>query len=367
MIAIKSDLIPVYDLGDLYSSQDVHIDAESASGTAPSVTKFEQAFVRTFDGISYAVATSSGSSAIVAALWAHGVRRGDYVAVPDYTILSVATSCSLLGAVPVSIQIEHQTLGMDFDTLEECLKKLPIKAVVLCHLFGMKNRDSDKIYNLCHRQSISIIDDCSQSMIDETGRLISSGDKSSKVASLYFNKMITAGEGGVIYGCSPEVSSLAKSFVNLGFGSEAERFNHLHAGFNFRMSGLAAQLACYSLSILDRIVDQKKRIKALYLSHLCDVTIPAFANSPALLWMFPVVLYSTEEKRELVARAYNQFQTRDFYTPLSLQPSLRGELISFVPDTDKHQFLLSSVYIPSGLGLSGEEISRISKCVKVIQ
>lgn len=360
----SESIIPVYDLGDIYADKSILIDSLAASGTSPTVDAFEKTFGELLSNLPHAVATSSGSSAIVVALWALGIKRGDKVAIPDYTILSVATACLLIGAIPVVIPIEKTTLGMDGEALEACVKQHNVKAVILCHLFGVKNQNSSHVYECAHHNKIHVIDDCSQALIDENFVPIQSGESSVVVSSLYFNKLVTSGEGGVVLTSSQKIAEKAKSFSNLGFGSGEKRFSHENSGFNFRISGLAAQLGSFSLSIIDQVIEKKIEIKNKYNEYLCNRTLPALNEGEVLLWMYPFIINTEDEKRVFLKLTNEKIQVRSFYTPISRQAVLAEDIISLVPPKFDYGYVAHSFYIPSGLGLDSDKISFISNILK---
>ena len=99
------------------------IESTFISGTSPSVNELKKSFSRQY-GLKHCTATSSGSTAIEAALSALGVSAGDEVILPSFTIITCATSILRLKATPVVVDVENETFGIDFNNI---LKHIPQK------------------------------------------------------------------------------------------------------------------------------------------------------------------------------------------------------------------------------------------------
>ncbi len=113
----------------------------------------------------YAVGVASGTDAILLALMASGVGRGDRVITTPFTFFSTAGSISRLGAVPVFVDIDPRTYNIDTGALERLLKRSSkgIKGIIPVHLFG-QCASMDRIRSLARSRSITVIEDAAQSL-----------------------------------------------------------------------------------------------------------------------------------------------------------------------------------------------------------
>jgi len=146
----------------------------------------------------YAIAVQSGTAAIHAALKALGVTSKDGVVTPNYSCISNLSSINQLNAKKIIVEIENETLGLDFNELKIAWKKYKPKVVQIVHVYGHPARDTLKIINFCKKKKIKVIEDASEALGSQIGKnkVGSFGDIS--VFSIRSEKMIGCGEGGVI-------------------------------------------------------------------------------------------------------------------------------------------------------------------------
>ena len=112
------------------------------------VSKFEKAFARA-NGARYGLCVTNGSSALKTALRAIGIDYGDEVIVPPYTFIATATSCLVVGAIPVFVDIDPQTYNIDPSRIEEAITERT-KAIMPVHIGGCP-ADMDSILGIAQR------------------------------------------------------------------------------------------------------------------------------------------------------------------------------------------------------------------------
>ena len=275
-------MIPVY-TNDRFAIDSKKLDTQFISGTGPYHKKLEKQFQAKFN-IKHVALASSGSAAIQALLHGLGITSGDKVIVPNFTIFTVAVACRNLGAIPVAVPVTLHDLGYCVDSLSKALEITKPRAVICCHLFGLVQKTIMDVRSLCQANNVPILDDCSQTLLDENCKFLFD-DSEHIAASMYFNKLISAGEGGAIFSKSEEVQQRASAYIDLGKLPPNRRFSHELPCFNFRMHGIGAQIAIQSLRDNRKIIETKRTIKANYSENLFDFTIKEFGESNALLWM----------------------------------------------------------------------------------
>jgi len=125
----------------------------------------------------------------------------------------------------------------------------------------------DKIINICKKNKIIIIEDAAE-MVGQTykGRPCGSfGDIS--IISLYANKHITTGEGGMILTNKRKIHEKACSLRNLSFGTK-NRFNHDDIGWNYRFTNMQAALGLSQLKRIKNIIKTKKKLETIIIINL---------------------------------------------------------------------------------------------------
>ena len=179
---------------------------------------FEKKFIN-FLGLKYGMAVQSGTSSIHVALKAAGVKKGDHVITPNYTCVSNLSCISQCNGIPVIVEVENDTLGLDYELVKKAIKLYKPKVLQLVHVYGFPARDTLKIVRLCKKKKIIVIEDSSESFGSEiNGKKIGTfGDINA--TSIRSEKMIGVGEGGIL------------SFLNKTLYEKALLFASRHAPY----------------------------------------------------------------------------------------------------------------------------------------
>jgi perosamine synthetase len=158
---------------------------------------FEKKFTK-FLGTKYTVAVQSGTAALHTALKALGVKQGDKIIIPNYTCVSNISVISQLNAVPIIVEVEKDSFGIDVNDLEKTIKKFKPKVLQIVHVYGYPAKNTIKIIKLCKKYNVKILEDSSESLGAKiNGKKVGNfGDIS--IFSIRSEKMIGVGEGGVI-------------------------------------------------------------------------------------------------------------------------------------------------------------------------
>lgn len=233
----------------------------------PRVKAFEEEFAR-MCGVKYAIATTSGTTALHVALLAHGIGDGDEVITSPFTFIASANSILYTGARPVFVDIDSKTFNIDPNKIEKAITK-KTKAIMPVHLFGLPC-DMDPIMELAKRYNLIIIEDACQSHGAEyKGKKV--GSFGTGAFSLYPTKNITSAEGGMITTNDPVIAEKCNVIRQHGM---RRRYYHDELGFNFRMTDVHAAIGLAQLRKLERF-NEARIANAAYLSaNLRGVEVP---------------------------------------------------------------------------------------------
>ena len=160
----------------------------------PRVAEFEKQFAAVC-GTKYAVATSSGTTALHLAMLAHGIGPGDEVITTPFTFIASVNSILYAGATPVLVDIEEDTFNIDPQAVEKAITPRT-KAILCVHLFGHLC-DMDALQAIADKHGLVIIEDACQSV----GGLYkgkAAGSFGTGTFSLYATKNVMSVEGGMI-------------------------------------------------------------------------------------------------------------------------------------------------------------------------
>jgi perosamine synthetase len=335
------------------------------SSEGPFVAQFEEKFAARV-GRKHGIAVCNGSAALDAAVAALGIGKGDEVILPAFTIISCAAAIVRAGAVPVVVDSDPRTWNLEVSQLEAKITART-KAIMVVHIYGLPV-DMDPVLALARKHGLKVIEDAAEAhgQAYKERPCGSLGDIST--FSFYPNKHITTGEGGMIVTDDAALAGKCRSLKNLCF-MPRKRFVHEELGWNFRLTNLQAALGLAQLETLDRHVARKREMGRRYtelLGGLPDVQLPLPRTSYAenIYWVYGLVLgdshpFDAEEAmRRLGAR---QIGTRPFFWPMHEQPVFRKMgLFQGVRCPVAERLARRGFYVPSGLGLSKEEIAVVA-------
>jgi perosamine synthetase len=333
------------------------------SSEGPFIKEFEEKF-STYIGRKFGVAVSSGSGALDIAVQALKIGRGDEVIMPTLTIISPAQSVVRAGATPVLVDSDPLTFNMDVTQIEAKITSRT-KAIMVVHLYGLPV-DMDPILELCKKYKLYLIEDAAE-MHGQTYRgkkCGSFGDIS--IFSFYPNKHITTGEGGMILTDDPELAERSRKLRNLAFEPKGRRFVHHELGWNYRMTNLQAALGLAQLEKIEEHVTKKRWVGNAYQKELTGIRgfqLPIAQTEYAenIYWVFSLVADTQELCEGTVAKLNTAgIGTRPFFWCMHEQPVFKdiglfaGEKYPVAEKLARNGF-----YIPSGLGLSQDDINQV--------
>ena len=216
-------------------------------------------------GVRHALATSSGSGALICALKAIGIGPGDEVIVPAYTFIASFSSIIQTGGIPVLTEID-ESLNIDPADIERRLTK-KTKAVMPIHMLG-NACDMDAIMGLAGKHGLPVIEDaCQANGGSYKGRKLGTIGRIGAF-SLNIFKTVTAGDGGLVATDDEALYKLAFGFHDQGHSplrAGVEVGERSVLGMNFRMNELTGAVALAQLRKMPRIVatlrEKKKKFK----------------------------------------------------------------------------------------------------------
>jgi dTDP-4-amino-4,6-dideoxygalactose transaminase len=213
----------------------------------------ERDFARHCD-VAHCVASSSGTSSLLMALHAIGLRPGDEVLTPAYTFVATYSAVIFAGGIPVLTEID-ESLTMDAADLERRITPRT-RAIMPVHMLG-NPCDMDAIMHVAGRHGLPVIEDaCQANGASYRGRRVGSIGAIGSF-SLNIFKTISAGDGGLLVTDDRQLYERAFAFHDQGHtphraGVEVGQRSTL--GLNFRMNELTAAVALAQLRKVDRLV-----------------------------------------------------------------------------------------------------------------
>ncbi len=266
-------MIPMVDLTAQYPEIRAEIEREMQKVLdgaqfilGPNVQAFEEE-TAAYLGVKHGVACASGTDALHLALRAAGVGPGDEVITSPFTFIATAEAIRYVGATPVFVDIEPDSMNLDPDRVREAITERT-RAIIPVHLFGLP-ADIRVLQSMACDNGLLLIEDCAQSFgatVDgvQTGSFGIAGCHSffpSKNLGCY-------GDGGLISTNSDEIADELRVYRNHG---SRERYYHHVIGYNSRLDEMQAVILRAKLRRIDTFNAGRRRAAAAYSDALRDL------------------------------------------------------------------------------------------------
>lgn len=334
------------------------IKSTEVSSIAPPVHKLENAFAEKF-GMGHAVAVNSGGSALFLTLKALGIKAGDEVIIPDFTMIATAGAVNHCGAVPVFVDSSEKSFNMDPGKIEEKITSRT-RAIMPVHIYG-EPCDMDPIMAIAKKHKLLVVEDAAEAHgAKYKDKLVGTfGDAS--CFSFYANKIMTTGEGGMILTNNGELAGRLQHMRGYDFDDE-RHFWHKTIAWNLRMSALGATLGLAQLERLDELIKKRRTNAKYYIEGLKDLPGIRFFPEPpdtfCVFWMFGILAPRRDELMEFLAK--NGVETRTFFIPMHVQPvyNVKGDF------KWADHYGANGLYLPSSSHISDENKDFVIAKVK---
>jgi len=341
------------------------------SSSGGYVAEFEQRF-SSYCGVGFGVSACNGTAALHLALLALGVKQGDEVIIPAFTMVSSAFAVCYTGAKPVFADADSGSWNIDPGRIEEKISSRT-KAIMAVSIFG-RPCEMDKIRSIADRYGLKVIEDAAESHGAEYH-----GKKTGSLAditafSFYANKNLTTGEGGMVVTDDKTLYDRCRYFRNLCFPLHGARdYMHEDIGYNYRMSGLLAAIGLAQVEKADEYRAMRIRNGELYRKYLGGaegITLQSIeGNVLHVHWMNGIMVdpgrYGRNRDELKTLLMERNIDTRLFFAGMHRQPSLLKygcDAGGDYPVTDA--LTQNGLYLPSGSGLREDQILYICETIK---
>jgi dTDP-4-amino-4,6-dideoxygalactose transaminase len=269
------------------------------------VSTLEEEFAG-YCGVKYALATSSGTSSLVACLLALGLKPGDEIIVPAYTFVASYSSAIFAGIVPVLSEID-ESLTLDPDDIVQRITPRT-KAIMPVHMLG-NPCNMDRIMDIADRYNLLVLEDCCQAAgASYKGKKVGSIGNIGAY-SLNIFKTINTGDGGLVVTNDEALYATAFGVHDQGHkplrnGIEIGTRNVL--GLNFRMNELTAAVGLAQLGKIDRIIStlrQKRNKLKNLISGTGGFKFRVLNDPEGDCATICTVIFDTKEKAAKVSKA----------------------------------------------------------------
>jgi len=319
----------------------------------PEVEGFEQEFAALVDG-RHCVAVNSGTSALHLSLLAAGVQPGDEVIVPSMTFAATANAVRLVGAVPVFVDIEPQFFCIDPAAAAAAITPRTT-AIIPVHLYGHMAA-MRAITELAERHHLLVVEDAAQAHAASIDGKPAGAWGTVGSFSFYPTKNMTTGEGGMLVTADAAIARTARLLRNQGMERQYE--NEI-AGFNLRMTDIAAAIGRVQLRRLPGMTERRRENAARYRELITTVTVPQEAEGARHVYhQFTVRSAERDALQERLAAA--GIESRVYYpVPVHRLPAYGQDR----PLEHSDRVAAEALSLPVGPHVSLEEVDTIAAVV----
>ncbi|WP_081655486.1 DegT/DnrJ/EryC1/StrS family aminotransferase [Halopiger goleimassiliensis] len=237
------------------------------------VAAFESAFA-TYCGVSHAVATSNGTTALHAALEALGVEEGDAVVTSPFSFVASANAIRLAGGKPVFADVDPETYTLDPVDVERVLSRRDdVVGLLPVHLYGLP-AEMPALTDIADEHDLFVLEDaCQAHGASIEGRRVGAiGDAA--CFSFYPTKNMTTGEGGMVTTDRADVADRIASYINHGRAPDDDGgYEHRRLGHNYRLTNVAAAIGRCQLERLPEFVEARRENAAAYDEAFADLPV----------------------------------------------------------------------------------------------
>ncbi len=279
--------------------------------TGNRVREFERSFAE-YLGAKHAIAVSSCTAALHLSLVVAGIGSGDEVITTPYTFTATAEAIRYVGAKPVFVDINPDTLNIDTSKIEQAVTPRT-KAILPVHIAGIAC-DMDAIQDICQNHNLVLIDDAAHAIPTEyKGQSIGNiGDLSA--FSFYANKNLTTGEGGMITTNNDAFAEPLRTMRLHGIDKDAWsrqsqrdiwRYDITTEGYKYNMTDIQAAMGLCQLMKLNKQHERRRNFAQIYKTELAkfpQISTPVIPDNPREhSWHLYIIQLQNGKRDEFVA------------------------------------------------------------------
>lgn len=349
-------------------------DTNWVAPLGPNVDNFEKDITAFLKEDVHVAALSSGTAALHLALVLAGVQAGDEVICQSMTFSASANPIAYLGAIPVFVDSEAETMNMSPALLEQAIQdriakgKTP-KAIIPVHLYGMPAKINE-IQAIADKYGMAVIEDAAEALGSYVDGKMCGTYGVMSALSFNGNKIITTSGGGALVAHSKELAQKA-TFLATQARDAAPHYEHSHIGYNYRMSNICAGIGRGQMEVLANRVAQRRAIYSRYYDKMKNLKGVSFVDEPvgyfSNRWLTTILIDPASGiTRETLRLALEQdnIESRPLWKPMHMQPIFADA--PFYGDGTSERLFRDGLCLPSGSNLTDADFERIFKVIDTV-
>ena len=327
----------------------------------PITEQFENRLAKLLD-VPYVVLTTNGSTALLMALIACGIKAKDEVVIPNRTFIATANAPLLLGARLKLVDVGFPRPLIDLKKLSQVITPRT-KVIIPVHLDG-RAADIKDINKLAAKYGIKVIEDATQALCSKNcfGYLGTQSDMG--VFSLAMTKLVTTAQGGFIITKNKETFKKLQRIRDQGTSPDSSR-GHITLGLNFKFNDILASLGLSQLERIKKKIISLKNVYSYYNKELSGLDFIKIIDVDVKNGELPLWVEALCSEREKLIRLLN----RKKIEALPMSPS-----ICEIPHLRiRRDFKYSKIYsrhgliLPCGPDQTSQDLRLVTRVIKSIK
>lgn len=235
--------------------------------TEGPVTKEFENLIADYVGCERCLAVSNCTVGLEMALKALEIGSGDEVIVPDFTYPATADAVAIVGATPVIVDVDPDTMLIDYADAEKAITD-NTKAIMPVSEFG-NPLDHDRLSQIKAKHGLYIIEDAACALGSEYKGAKTGAWSDVTVFSCHPRKFITTGEGGFICVNDSGLADWLESYKHFGMKCENGILSNefVRIGTNYKMSNILAAIGVEQMKMVDELLERRRELAENY-KHL---------------------------------------------------------------------------------------------------
>ena len=330
----------------------------------PALKDLEAEFAA-YVGTRFALGVGSGTDALIFALKALGIKKGDEVIVPSFTFTSTALAVLHLAAIPVFADVDEKTFNLDPVSVRKALSP-KTRALIPVHLFG-QCADMTALMDLAKQKNLKVVEDACQAHGALWDKVMAGAFGDAGCFSFYPTKNLGGiGDGGMVTTSDENLLKSITQYRNLGKGLE-DPLLHDEIGWTSRLDSVQAAFLSIKLKFLDELNRERRAVAELYHNQLAGTPLglPREAAHAYHVYHLYVVRVPDGKRDALKSHlAANAVPTMVHYaTPVDAQPVMRAQKTRKVELPVTEKLRREVLTLPLFPGMTEAEVTTVAGAI----
>tara|TARA_X000000950_G_scaffold111991_1_gene141019 strand:- start:12104 stop:13201 length:1098 start_codon:yes stop_codon:yes gene_type:complete len=329
------------------------------------ITKEFEKKISDFLNVKYAIATTSGTTAISLSLMSLGIGKGDEVIIPNFTFVATANAVILTGATVKLVDVKLDDLTIDVERIEKEISR-KTKAIVTVDVNG-RSCDYNAIKKICRKFNLKLVCDSAEALGSSINGKYLGTQGDCGCFSFSAAKTLSTGQGGMIVTNNKKIKNRILELKDQGRKKRGTggKDSHPALGFNFKYTDLQASIGIKQLEKIEIRIKNFKKRDYLYRKFLgkTNLCLPELNPNEVLQW-FDIIFENENQKKSVIYEfKKKKIGFREFWNPVNhhnFYKKLNCE------GNNNIKISKLGIWLPSNFAIQYRDIEYICKTIKKI-